>query len=189
VGEPTQIMDKEKVDFIYSLLHDENELLLMPKNDLTTVKLIITNWDYCTFFPDRSIPFQLYFAQEKAANLVLHVKDAELKKVYKFNFLNDYPTSIPENIMFKEDTLTKYDNLRCTISYFEDFNKREDHQTLGKLKLRTMFDSYIDFEKKISTWADLNSIKEVQDYIKNLTAEEVLSYNLVNREYFFFTVL
>lgn len=49
--------------------------------------------------------------------------------------------------MIKMEMFTKYDNDTRILTYYESLDKCEDHQALANLKLRTYYNSVIDFKK------------------------------------------
>jgi hypothetical protein len=115
------------------VIYTQDDLLYITDSTGMNIKSSIKNLYNGNLVQDRSEPD------------ILFCVDNEKDRIHRVNLFNLHPTSIPYNLMIKDDLFTRYDGSTLHIDYFESIDKSEAHQILSHLKLRTWLNSVIDF--------------------------------------------
>lgn len=101
---------------------------------------------------------------------------------YKLNILKEGPSKIPKGLLMREDVHSKI--IDGTLTYFESCERGQAHQVLAIIKLRTNFNSILDFEKSSNGQDNKNLTQDVIRYINDNFLTDILSYNTSNKKHF-----
>lgn len=121
--------------------------------------------------------------QDRSDYNVIYCQDENTDLISKVNIFNDHPSSIPYHLMKREGLFTTYDAHSQSLAFYEDLDKRQEHQKLSELRLRTYFHSVFDFRKN-EAGNNAHSLQQVFEQMRS-NFKDLMSYNLINRCHFF----